>query len=420
MALYANLSTLPDLPVVEIFTMLDFASLHVCRQVCKHWNQMILSNVWGRKTNRGIMEQKFRRYWDTGTREINSSSRSLGFKPQYIAVSGDTIVVTENLGVKESTFLKILCSKEPDEWSLPIDGNILKCTLSKNLIVLLIRDKNFSKRIEVYDTYTRHQLVSRRLGANPRIFVDAPKILLRHFQSTSHIASDKIELMDIQDTNKCFRYPLNEINCSKIISFSFPHLILHSRRRKKMYVKMIDQTCKTIKDIRHFDFDCFIEDNYIKSCVFKDEHIFLLLSSSFDENNVRYLKVFTKDGDIVNKIHFAFNIKSWSHSHCGYFIINYRKRPQVSLKEKLTKSNYQLSKNNEHAILHQTRNLLNKNPDQTVRVESAESYREANDTFVKPEELNKVDNVWVLSNHSMKRIKLEQASVEIEERSIIY
>ena len=228
MAIYANLSTLPDLPLVEIFTMLDFASLHVCRQVCKHWNQMILSNVWGRKTNRGIMEQKFRRYWDTGTREINSSSRSLGFKPQYIAVSGDTIVVTENLGEKESTFLKILCSKEPDEWSLPIDGNILKC------------------------------------------------------------------------------------------------------------------------------------------------------------------------------------------------IINYRKRPQVSLKEKLTKSNYQLSKNNEHAILHQTRNLLNKNPDQTVRVESAESYREANDTFLKPEELNKVDNVWVLSNHSIKRIKLEQASVEIEERSIIY
>ena len=429
MALYANLPTLPDLPLVDIFTMLDFASLHKCRQVCKHWNQIILSNIWGRKKNREIMEQKFRRYWDTGPTQINSSSRSLGFKPQFIAVSGDTIAVTENLGEKESTFLKILCSKEPDdEWSLPIDGNILKCTLSKNLIVLLIRDKNFSKRIEVYDTFTQHKLVSRRLGANPRIFVDAPNILLRHFQSTSHIASEEIELMDIQDTKKCFRYPLNEINCSKIISFCFPHLILHSRRRKQMYVKKIDQTCKTIKDIRHFDFDCFTEDNYIQSCVFKDEHIILLLSSSFDENNVRYLMVFNKHGDIVNKIHFDFNVQSWSHSHCGYFIINYRKRPQVSLKARLTKSNnlkkmnMQQCKNNEHAILHQTRNLLNKNPDQTVRVESAESYSEANDTFVKPEDLNKVDNgnVWVLSNHSIKRIKLEQASVEIEERSIIY
>ena len=91
MALSADLPTLPDLPLVEIFTMLDFASLHKCRQVCKHWNQMILKDVWGRKTNRGIMEQKYRRYWDTGARQLNSSSRSLGFKPQYIAVSPDLV-----------------------------------------------------------------------------------------------------------------------------------------------------------------------------------------------------------------------------------------------------------------------------------------------------------------------------------------
>ena len=409
MALSADLPTLPDLPLVEIFTMLDFASLHKCRQVCKHWNQMILRDVWGRKTNRGIMEQKYRRYWDTGTRQLNSSSRSLGFKPQYIAVSGDTIVVTENLGEKYCTFLKILSTKEPDEWSLPVDGNILKCTLSKNLIVLLVKDKNFSKRIEVYDTFTRRKLVTRRLGANPRIFVDAPNILLRHFQSTSHIASEEIELMDIQDPDKCFRYPLNEINCSKIISFSFPHLILHSRRRKKMYIKKIDQTCKTIKDIQSFNFDSFLNDNCIKGCVFKDEHIFLLLSSLFDENNcnVRNLKVLNKDGDIVNSTHLGYNVQSWSHSHCGYFIIT----------RKLSKNDYH---NDAVSQLYQTRNLLNNTFKRPYRVESAESYNEANTTFVNPEELNKVDSVGVLSNHSIKHIKLQQSSVEIEERSIIY
>ena len=417
MASSANWLNIPDLPLVEIFTMLDFASLHKCRQICKKWNQLILRNVWGRKNKRRIMEQKFSRYWDTGIRQVTSSSRSLGFNPRYIAVSGDTIVLTDNLGEEGNTFLKILSTKELEEWSLPIHGNIMRCEISRNLILILLKDKNLSKRIEVYDTITRKKLVSRRLGANPRLFVDAPNILLRHFHSTSHIASEEIELMDIQDENKCFRYPLNEINCSKIISFNFPHLILYSQRRRQINVKIIDKQSKTINDLQKFDYD---PDKFIKDCAFKDDHIFLLLSNTYEGlahqfyvENVDRLEVLSNTGERINTIDLYNDVVSWNHTHCGYFIISGRFKRTNSVC---------------HTILYKSRNLIEKN---TNRSPSLNHGLWLSGGFIRPEELNKLydvrhnynkprKDVVVISNHSIKHITVEQSSLHIDDNSVVY
>ena len=403
MAFSADWVPVPDLPLVEIFAMLDFASLHKCRQTCKKWNQIIVSNIWGRKTKRLLMEQKFRRYWDEGETKITSSSRSLEFKPEYIAVSGDTIVVTENLGEEGNTFLKILSTKETDEWSLQVDGNILKCTISRNLIILLIKNKNLAKRIEVYDTITRERLVLRRLGANPRLFIDAPNILLRHFHSTSHIASEELELMDIQDENNCFRYPLNEINCSNIISFNFPHLILSSRRRRKMYVKIIDQLSKTIRDVKTFDVD---PDNIV-DCAFRGGHVFLLLSNTF-KGDVRRLEVLNKNGEVVHSMEFSYDVHvlSWNHTSCGYFIT----------------SHWGIHSNRVCVALFKETELTDKKGfgSPVIKSELWPSCHLDKDTYYRPGDLNKIDNVFVISNHSIKQLKLEQNSIQIEDRSIVY
>ena len=336
------------------------------------------------------MVLKYMRYWDTGSRQTSLTSVSLSFKPTYIAASGDTIVLTENLGEEGHAFLKIICKKYSDEWSLPIDGKILRCTISRNLIViLLVQGQTLSKRMEVYDSLTHHRLVSRRLGANPRIFVDAPYILLRHFNSTSHIASEEIEVVDMNDAKKSFRYPLNEINCSKIICFSFPHIILHSIRRRKIYLKIVEQQSKTIKDVHNFDFDT---DNTIRDCAFKEEHIFLILHDTY---SLSRLSVLNKDGERICEV--RLNFHQWNHGHCGYFI---------------------LSDGNEMR-LHQAKNFIKRNGKEKTLFRITESF-EVKDTFVKPEELNKIENVWVMSTHSIKHIKLQSKSIEIQNETIIY
>ena len=403
MSLFINWTSVPVLALVEMFTMLDFESLHNCRRVCTVWNQVILRNVWGLRTNRKKMELKFRRFWDTGIRRTETTSRTLGFHPGFVAASGDTIILTESL-VQDNAFLKILC-KGPNEWSLPVDGRILQCVISRNLILLLIKGKNLAKRMEVYDTFTHHKVFSRRLGAGPRIFLDAPNILLRHFNSTSHIASEELELIDVQDSSLSFRYPLNEINCSKILCFNFPHLILFSRARKKIYVKIIDAESKNIRDVNSFYFD---SDFHIRGCAFEEEHIFLLLSSDdrytyhiVERSHLGQLLVINKDGKKIRQLKFQDFILSWNHTACGFFIITFKQHM------------------NHYAKLYNTRDILRQDRCSYIHEYSLRKERESS-LFSRPEELNKCHMVTFLSNHSIKTIQLEPNNVRVENTCIQY
>ena len=52
---------LPDLAVADIMLMVgleSLESLHRCRQVCRTWNEKIMTNIWGNRKNKEKMKAK--------------------------------------------------------------------------------------------------------------------------------------------------------------------------------------------------------------------------------------------------------------------------------------------------------------------------------------------------------------------------
>ena len=60
---------LPDLVRDEIMLKVgldNLESLHRCRQVCKAWNERILTNIWGNESKRNVIGAKIERVWSPG------------------------------------------------------------------------------------------------------------------------------------------------------------------------------------------------------------------------------------------------------------------------------------------------------------------------------------------------------------------
>ena len=58
---------LPDLIFSDIMMKIvleSFESLHRCRQVCKNWNERILSNIWESPSKREIIKTKIEKTWE--------------------------------------------------------------------------------------------------------------------------------------------------------------------------------------------------------------------------------------------------------------------------------------------------------------------------------------------------------------------
>ena len=61
--------TLPNELFSYIMVMVGLKSLddlHSCRQVCRTWNELILSLVWGSEGSKGIMKERIERSWGHG------------------------------------------------------------------------------------------------------------------------------------------------------------------------------------------------------------------------------------------------------------------------------------------------------------------------------------------------------------------
>ena len=66
---HQRLLTLPDELFSYIMVKVGLKSLddlHSCRQVCRTWNELILSLIWGRKGSMRIMKEKIERSWGHG------------------------------------------------------------------------------------------------------------------------------------------------------------------------------------------------------------------------------------------------------------------------------------------------------------------------------------------------------------------
>jgi len=61
--------TLPDLIFSDIMMKVGLESLenlHRCRQVCRTWNDMILSDIWENQSKKRIMKERIERSWEPG------------------------------------------------------------------------------------------------------------------------------------------------------------------------------------------------------------------------------------------------------------------------------------------------------------------------------------------------------------------
>ena len=71
---YQRLHTLPDELFSYIMVKVGLKSLddlHSCRQVCRTWNELILSLVWGSEGSKGIMKERIERSWGHGVLPSN-------------------------------------------------------------------------------------------------------------------------------------------------------------------------------------------------------------------------------------------------------------------------------------------------------------------------------------------------------------
>ena len=60
---------LPDLIFSDVMMKIvleSFESLHRCRQVCKNWNEKIMSNIWESPSKREIIKTRIEKTWETG------------------------------------------------------------------------------------------------------------------------------------------------------------------------------------------------------------------------------------------------------------------------------------------------------------------------------------------------------------------
>ena len=73
---------LPDLIFSDVMMKIvleSFESLHRCRQVCKTWNERIMSNIWENPSKTEIIKTKIEKTWGTdliSDKEINEISHA--------------------------------------------------------------------------------------------------------------------------------------------------------------------------------------------------------------------------------------------------------------------------------------------------------------------------------------------------------
>ena len=77
---------------VDIFSRLDYRSLHTCRQVCKEWNELVREEFWFSRTRRPLMKNRLLTEWKTAEplRKTFNLPSTRGF---YLACDNKTVCV---------------------------------------------------------------------------------------------------------------------------------------------------------------------------------------------------------------------------------------------------------------------------------------------------------------------------------------
>ena len=71
-------SMLPVIIFTEVMMKIvleSFESLHRCRQVCKAWNERIMTNIWDNATKKEIIKARIEKIWDPATQIFPSDEQ---------------------------------------------------------------------------------------------------------------------------------------------------------------------------------------------------------------------------------------------------------------------------------------------------------------------------------------------------------
>ena len=85
---------------VDIFSRLDYKSLHTSRQVCKEWNQLILEEFWFSRTRRPMMKRRLLTEWKTAE-PVKRTYNFPSTKGFYLACDNQTVC----MGTRDNTTL---------------------------------------------------------------------------------------------------------------------------------------------------------------------------------------------------------------------------------------------------------------------------------------------------------------------------
>ena len=323
-SLCSKMTEWDSLPVelqLEIFLKLDYESLTISRLVCKSWNEKISHAQVLAK-----FEQKLRTLLIYTEPNFSTCSSPWPLLPVLEAVSHDTIVVRMKLSYDES--IVSIMREDMEEYELSIQhGIILQCDLSKNLLLVTIKSKDHTKRIEVYDTVTRAKMLTRELGELlGTIFFSGSHILIHHMSTRS---TSTEEIIDVNDPSSSFKCQINQVNYKSVVNYSYPYFILYSKEKHEMDVRKIDSKSKSVNTIDDLNYEEMkgklkeLERNnfVLKDVAYKDQHIFALLRCNYTEIKSGFLLVFSSKGDLVHKISLGGEVLSWSHTFGGYFAV---------------------------------------------------------------------------------------------------
>ena len=323
-SLSSKITEWDSLPVelqLEIFLKLDYESLTISRLVCKSWNEKISHAQVLAK-----FEQKLRTLLIYTEPKFSTSSSPWPLLPVLEAVSHDTIVVRMKLSYDES--IVSIMREDMEEYELSIQhGIILQCDLSKNLLLVTIKSKDHTKRIEVYDTVSRAKMLTRELGELlGTIYFSGSHILIHHMSTRS---TSTEEIIDVNDPSSSFKCQINQVNYKSVVNYSFPYFILYSKEKHEMDVRKIDSKSKSVDTIDDLNYEEMkgklkeLERNnfVLKDVAYKDQHIFALLRCNYTEIKSGFLLVFSSKGDLVHKISLGGEVLSWSHTFGGYFAV---------------------------------------------------------------------------------------------------
>ena len=323
-SLSSKMTEWDSLPVelqLEIFLKLDYESLTISRLVCKSWNEKISHAQVLAK-----FEQKLRTLLIYTEPKFSTCSSPWPLLPVLEAVSHDTIVVRMKLSYDES--IVSIMREDMEEYELSIQhGIILQCDLSKNLLLVTIKSKDHTKRIEVYDTVSRAKMLTRELGELlGTIFFSGSHILIHHMSTRS---TSTEEIIDVNDPSSSFKCQINQVNYKSVVNYSYPYFILYSKEKHEMDVRKIDSKSKSVNTIDDLNYEEMkgklkeLERNnfVLKDVAYKDQHIFALLRCHYTELKSGFLLVFSSKGDLVHKISLGGEVLSWSHTFGGYFAV---------------------------------------------------------------------------------------------------